>query len=62
MNTAMRTAIAVAAGAVATVIVVGLSLGTIMTLFVLPAIIAAMVELLGINLAGDAQAPDPPSD
>jgi Cu/Ag efflux pump CusA len=39
----------------ATVIVVGLSLGTIMTLFVLPAIIATMVELLGINLAGEVQ-------
>lgn len=35
----------------ATVIVVGLSLGTVMTLFVLPAIIATMVELFGINLA-----------
>ncbi len=39
----------------ATVVVVGLSLGTLMTLFVLPAIIALMVELLGVNLAGDVQ-------
>ena len=45
----------------ATVIVVGLSLGTLMTLFVLPAIIATMVELFGINLAGDVQ-PGSPSD
>ena len=40
----------------ATVIVVGLSIGTFMTLFVLPAIIAVMVELFGINLAGKTKA------
>ena len=39
----------------ATVIVVGLLIGTLMTLFVLPAIIAVMVELFGVNLAGDVQ-------
>ena len=39
----------------ATVIVVGLSLGTLMTLFVLPAIIALMVELFGVNLADDVK-------
>ncbi len=42
----------------ATVIVVGLSLGTVMTLFVLPALIGVMVELLGINLAESAK-PEP---
>ena len=42
----------------ATVIVVGLSLGTIMTLFVLPALIAVMVEFFGVNLAGDAKSED----
>ena len=31
------------------------SLGTIMTLFVLPALIALMVELFGVNLADDVQ-------
>ena len=35
----------------ATVVVVGLSIGTFMTLFVLPAIIAVMVELFGIDLS-----------
>jgi multidrug efflux pump subunit AcrB len=35
----------------ATVVVVGLSIGTVMTLFVLPALIAVMVELFGVNLA-----------
>ena len=45
----------------ATVIVVGLSLDTLMTLFVLPAIIAVMVELFGVNLAGKAQ-PEPATE
>jgi multidrug efflux pump subunit AcrB len=35
----------------ATVIAVGLSIGTLMTLFVLPAIMAIMVEVFGIKLA-----------
>ncbi len=35
----------------ATVVVVGLSIGTLMTLFVLPAIIALMVELFGVDLS-----------
>ena len=52
-----RTVVAARADALATVIVVGLSLGTFMTLFVLPAIIAVMVEVFGISLAGDAQPP-----
>lgn len=34
-----------------TVIVVGLSIGTLFTLFVLPAIIAVFVEKFGVNLA-----------
>ncbi len=35
----------------ATVIVVGLSIGTFFTLFVLPAIIAVFVERFGVKLA-----------
>ena len=42
----------------ATVIVVGLSIGTFFTLFVLPAIIAVFVERLGVQLA-DVPAADP---
>jgi multidrug efflux pump subunit AcrB len=40
----------------ATVIVVGLSIGTLFTLFVLPAIIAVFVETLGVKLAEEPAA------
>ena len=40
----------------ATVIVVGLSIGTFFTLFVLPAIIAVFVEMLGVKLAEEPAA------
>ena len=45
----------------ATAIVVGLSLGTFFTLFVLPAIFAVFVENFGLNIAATAPAQDSPS-
>ena len=44
----------------ATVIVVGLILGTALTLFVLPALIAVFVEDFGLNLVGAKSSPDTP--
>jgi multidrug efflux pump subunit AcrB len=40
----------------ATVVVIGLSIGTLFTLFVLPAIIAVFVERLGVKLAEEPAA------